>query len=34
MYEVFPFEWMPETREDRIDEPVCHAGTGYSLNGE
>ena len=33
-YEAFPFEYLPETRDDRIDEPVSHAGFGYSLEGE
>jgi hypothetical protein len=34
MYEFFPFDWWPETRESGIDEPVCRSGTGYSLKGK
>ena len=33
-HEAFPFEYLPEAREDRIDEPVSHAGSGYSLEVE
>lgn len=33
MDEFFPFDWWPETRDSRIDEPGCPAGAGCILKG-